>query len=101
MENREVLFEKIEAKERQWRAQLEQWQAKAAGMDYEPRIKLEAQLENLDSKLKKIEKRTGEFKNIISGVQNDIGEKIMYAWIEIFAEIDDVMINLKNKLDPQ
>lgn len=98
MENREILFNKIEAKEKEWRAQLQQWQSKTIGMDFEARIKIEAQLDNLDSKLKKIEARTGELKNIINGVQNDLGEKIMYAWIEIFTEIDDVMLNLKNKL---
>lgn len=99
MENREILFEKIEAKEKQWRAQLQQWQAKTANMDFESRIKVEVQLDNLDSKLKKIEKRTDELKGIINGIQNDLGEKIMYAWIEIFTEIDDVMLNLKNKLN--
>lgn len=98
MENREILFQKIEAKEKEWRTQLQQWQSKTAGLDFETRVKIQAQLDNLDTKLKKIETRTSELKNIINGIQNDLGEKIMYAWIEIFTEIDDVMLNLKNKL---
>lgn len=99
MENREILFQKIEAKEKEWRTQLQQWQSKTDGLDIDIRVKIQAQLDNLDTKLKKIETRTNELKNIIGGIQNDLGEKIMYAWIEIFTEIDDVMLNLKTRLN--
>lgn len=98
MENREIIFEKIHAKEREWRDQVQYLQSKIANFDLERRIKIERLIDLLNIKLKEIENRTGELKKISENLHQDMGEKLIYSWIELFTEIDNAMINLKNKL---
>ena len=98
MENREIIFEKIQAKEKEWQDQVQYLQSKIVNYDLERRAKIERLLDLLNIKLKEIEKRTGELKRISGNLQQDVGEKIIYAWIELFTEIDNSMMNLKNKL---
>lgn len=95
MENREVLFEKIEAKEKEWKAQVKYLQSKAVNFDSETRIKIERQINNLNIKLKEIEKHTNELKKISNDPQHDIGDRIVNSWIEVFTKIDDAMLKLK------
>lgn len=98
MENREIIFEKIYAKEREWRAQVQHLQSKVANFDLERRVKIERLIDLLNIKLKEIENRTGELKKISENLHQDMGEKLIYSWVELFTEIDNAMINLKNKL---
>lgn len=99
MENREIIFEKIQAKEKEWKAQVEYLQSKVVHFDLDRRVKIERLIDLLNIKLKEIENKTGELKKISNNLHQDLGEKIIYAWVELFTEIDNSMINLKNKLD--
>lgn len=98
MENREIIFEKIHAKEKEWKAQVEYLQSKIVNYDLERRLKIERLIDMLNLKLKEIENRTHELKKISSNLHQDVGEKLIYSWVELFTEIDNAMINLKNKL---
>jgi len=98
MENREIIFEKIQAKEKEWQSQVQYLQSKIVNYDLDRRIKIEKLIDLLSLKLKEIETRTGELKRISGNLQQDVGEKIIYTWIELFTEIDNSMINLSNKL---
>lgn len=98
MENHEIIFEKIHAKEKEWKAQVEYLQSKVANYDLERRLKIEQLIDMLNIKLKEIENRTSELKKISENMHQDMGEKLIYSWVELFTEIDNAMINLKNKL---
>lgn len=98
MENREIIFEKIHAKEREWKTQVEHLQSKVAHFDLERRLKIERLIDLLNIKLKEIESRTKELKNISTNLNQDVSEKLIYSWVELFTEIDNAMKNLKNKL---
>lgn len=98
MENRDIIFEKIHAKEKEWKAQVEYLQSKIVNYDLDRRIKIENLIDMLNLKLKEIENRTHELKQISSNLHQDVGEKLIYSWVELFTEIDNAMINLKNKL---
>lgn len=95
MDNYDALFEKIEAKEKEWEEQVKYLRLKFAGLDSETHIKIEKQLNNLHMKLKEIEKRTREIKKISSKVHNDVGDKIIHSWIELLTRIDSAMLKLK------
>lgn len=98
MENREIIFQKILAKEKEWKAQVQYLQAKVANFDLERRLKIERLIDLLNIKLKEIENHTGELRKISENLHQDMGEKLIYSWVELFTEIDNAMINLKNKL---
>jgi hypothetical protein len=95
MNNHEHLFEKIEAKEKEWDAQVKHLRSKAVSFDSETRIKIEQQLDNLNVKLEAIKKRTSELKKTSSEAQQDLGDKIVHSWIELFTKIDKAMLKLK------
>lgn len=95
MDNHEIIFEKIEAKEREWDAQIEYLRLKASGFDTETRLKIETQIDILNSKLKDLEKRTTELKKTSSQIQNDMGDQIVHSWVELFTKIDNAMLRLK------
>ena len=97
MENREILFEKMDAKQKEWNAQVKYLQSRATGLDTETRIIFDNQITNLNLKLKQIEKRTNELKKTSSQVQPEIGDMIVNSWIEVFTKIDDAMLKLKQK----
>lgn len=97
MENREILFKKIEAKEKEWQEQVKYLQLKAAELDSNKREKIEQQITKLDLKLKEIAIKTGELKKLTNNVHQDLGDRIVYAWIELFTEIDNAMLKLKNQ----
>lgn len=99
MENREIIFKKILAKEQEWKAQVQYLQSKIVTYDLDRRIKIERLIDLLNIKLKEIEKRTSELKRISDNLQQDLGEKVIYTWVELFTEIDNAMMNLKKKLD--
>lgn len=98
MENHDIIFEKIHNKEKEWKAQVEYLQSKIINYDLDRRIKIENLIDMLNLKLKEIENRTQELKQISSNLHQDVGEKLIYSWVELFTEIDNAMINLKNKL---
>jgi S-adenosylmethionine synthetase len=98
MENREIIFEKIHAKEKEWKAQVEYLQSKIINYDLDRRVKIERLIDLLNIKLNEIENRTSELKKISGNLHQDLGEKLIYSWVELFTEIDNSMINLKNKL---
>lgn len=95
MENREFLFEKMEEKQKEWNAQIQYLQAKAAGFDFETRERIENQINILNAKLKEIEAKTNKMKQTSNEAQPEIGDKIIYSWIELFAKIDNAMLRLK------
>lgn len=96
MENHDILFEKIEAKEREWEEQVKYLRAKSENFDIETRTKFDQQINNLNTKLKEIEKRTSELKKLSKDIQPDLREKIIHIWIESFTKIDSAMIKLRN-----
>ena len=96
MENREILFKKIEAKEKEWESQVKQLQSKVATFDSEARLKIEIQINILNIKLKEIEKRTNELKKTSSEIRPDLGDKIIHSWIESLTLIDNAISKLKN-----
>lgn len=98
MDNREIIFEKIHAKEKEWKAQVQYLQSRVVNYDLERRLKIENLIDLLKIKLQEIETRTHELKNLSINLQQDAGEKLIYSWVELFTEIDNAMINLKNKL---
>lgn len=95
MENREILFEKIEAKEKEWEEQVKRFQSKTAHFDVETRMKFDIQINNLNAKLKEIEQKTNELKKTSSEVAPDIGDKIIHSWIESLTTIDNAISTLK------
>lgn len=95
MDNREILFEKIEAKEKEWNDQIKHLKSKAATFDSETRIRMEEQIDSLSKKLKAIEKRTTEIKKTSTEVSEDLGDKIVHSWLELFTKIDNAMLKLK------
>lgn len=96
--DRESIFEKIEAKEKEWKAQVKDLKLKTAFFDYETRTKIEKLADLLNSKLNEIEKRTKQIKMLSNEVQCDLGDKIIYSWVELFTEIDNAMLKLKKRL---
>lgn len=98
MENYEIIFEKIQAKEKEWKSQVEELQSKISHFDMDRRIKIERLIDMLNLKLNEIETRTKELKLISENLNQDISDKLIYSWVELFTEIDNSMINLKNKL---
>ncbi len=95
MENREVLFKKIEEKEKEWAEQVQTLQANIAKIPYENRREIEEQINRLSMKLKELEKRSVELKKITSEVPHEMGEKIVHYWIELFVKVDGLMSKLK------
>lgn len=98
MDNRDLIFQKILAKEKEWKAQVQYLQSKVANFDLERRLKIERLIDLLNIKLKEIENHTSELRKISENLHQDAGEKLIYSWVELFTEIDNAMINLKNKL---
>lgn len=98
MMDRESIFEKIEAKEKEWKAQVKDLKLKTAYFDCATRIKIEKLADLLNTKLSEIEKRTKQIKKLSNDVQCDLGDKIIYSWVELFTEIDNAMLKLKKKL---
>lgn len=98
MKNRKIIFEKIQAKEQEWKAQVQYLQKQIVNYDSDKREKIEKLIQLLNTKLNEIEKRTSELKKISENLSQDFGEKILYSWVDLFTEIDNAMINLKKKL---
>lgn len=94
MDNRDELFEKIEAKEKEWEQQIKLLQAKVTNLKPEVRSKIEEQLGYLDNKLKEIEARTVSLKKMSNQVEKEVGDKIILSWAELFTKIDDAMLKL-------
>ena len=95
MENRDILFEKIDAKQQEWDEQVKYLRSRASGFDSEIRVRIEEQIDILSQKLKEIEKRTVELKKVSEATQQDIGENVIHSWIEVFTKIDNEMLRLK------
>jgi len=95
MEHREILFEKIDAKQKEWQEQVKHMKLKAAEYDSQTREKIEKQISALSKKLKEIEKQTNELKRTSNQVQGELGDKIVHSWIEVFTKIDDAISRLK------
>lgn len=96
MENREILFKKIEDKEKEWEAQVKHLQSKADIFDPISRIEFEARINNLNLKLKEIEKRTNELKMASQEVEQSVGDMIIHSWVESLTKIDDAIFKLIN-----
>lgn len=96
MENRDELFEKIQTKEKEWEKQIEFLQKRAQNFDSEVREKVEGRIEILRTKLGEIKERTCRLKNASDKVEDDVAQKIIYSWVEMFTKIDNAMIKLKD-----
>ena len=95
MESREILFEKIEAKKKEWDTQLKDLKSKAQDYDTKTRIKVEEQIDNLNTKLRDVETRICELRNSSYEVQQDLGDKVVHTWLELFKKVDDAILKLK------
>ncbi len=95
MDNRDILFEKIQAKENEWKEQVEILRTRVKSMDSEMRPKVEERIDYLDNKLKEIKARTIQLKKISINSDPEIGNKIAYSWVELFTKIDNAMLKLK------
>lgn len=94
MDNREILFNKIHAKENAWEEQLNYLQSRATRFDSETRLKIEDQLNRLHIKLQQIKQRTMELKHTSNDMDPDTADKIVHSWVELFTKIDNAMIKL-------
>lgn len=94
-DNHKVLFEKIEAKQKDWENQIQNLREKASHFDYETRTNFENQITNLNLKLKDLENRTLQVKNLSKNIEKELSEKLIYSWIELFTKIDNAMSKLK------
>ena len=97
MESREILFEKILTKKREWESQLKNLETKVAGFDSDAREKIQEQIDYLNTKFKEVETKTKELRNTSAEIQQDLGDKVVRSWIELLAKLDKAMLNLKNK----
>jgi len=95
MESREILFEKIESKKKEWDAQHKNLKSQVQGYDSKSRIKIEEQIDNLNTKLREVEARVNELRNSSHEVQLDIGDKVVHSWLELFKKIDEAILKLK------
>lgn len=94
MENNKELFDQIEAKEKEWQKQVKYLQSKITGFDPDVRDRLQNQIDILSIKLKEIELHTNQLKKINDETKNGLSEKLVHNWIELFTEIDNVMLKL-------
>lgn len=94
MENHKDLFNQIEEKEKEWQRQVQYLKSKITGFDPDVRDRLQNQIDILSIKLKEIELHTNQLKRINDETKNGLSEKLVHTWIELFTEIDNVMLKL-------
>lgn len=95
MESREILFEKIQTKKKEWDTQLKHLESKIAGFDFDTRVRVQEQINYLNTKFKEIEKKTSELRTARGEIQEDLGDKVIRSWMELLKKIDDAMSKLK------
>lgn len=95
MESREILFEKIQTKKKEWDTQLKHLESKIAGFDFDTRVRVQEQINYLNTKFKEIEKKTSELRTTKGEIQEDLGDKVIRSWMELLKKIDDAMSKLK------
>lgn len=95
MESREILFEKIQNRKKEWESQLKYLESKVAGFDYDSRLKVQEQINDLNKKFKEMEKRTNELRTTGLELQRDLGDNVVRSWMELLAQIDNAMSKLK------
>lgn len=95
MESREILFEKIHTKKKEWESQLKNLESKVSGLNSEKRKKVREQIDYLNSKFKEVEKRTNELRNASADIQQDLGDTMVRSWLDLLAKIDKAMSKLK------
>jgi hypothetical protein len=95
MESREILFEKIQTKKKEWESQLKHLESKVAGFDFDTRVRVQEQISYLNRKFKEIEKKTNELRTASEEVQQDLGDKVVRSWLELLKKVDDAMSKLK------
>lgn len=94
MESREILYEKIQNKRKEWELQLQNLETKVAGFDFDTRVRVQEQINYLNSKIKEIENKTNELKTSSGEVQHDIGDMAVRYWMDLLKKIDDAMAKL-------
>lgn len=94
MDNRDILFEKIKAKENAWEDQLRYLREKSTRFDTDTRMRIEDQLNRLHMKLQQIKQRTNELKRSSNDMDSATADKIVHSWVELFTKIDNAMIKL-------
>lgn len=95
MESREILYEKIQNKKKEWELQLKYLESRVAGFDFDTRVRIEEQIKYLNNKFKEIEKKTSELRLAGGELQQDIGDKVVRSWMDLLKKVDDAMSKLK------
>ena len=95
MESREILFEKIHTKKKEWESQLKHLESKVAGFDFDTRVRIQEQIKYLNKKFMEIEKKTKELRNASIEAQEDLGDKVIRSWMELLKKVDEAMAKLK------
>jgi len=95
MESREILYEKIQNKKKEWESQLKHLESKVAGFDFDTRVRVQEQINYLNSKFKEIEKKTNELKLEGGEIQQDIGDRVVSSWMDLLKKVDEGMSKLK------
>jgi hypothetical protein len=95
MESREILYEKIQNKKKEWESQLKHLESKVAGFDFDTRVRIQEQIKYLNGKFREIEKKTNEMRLESGEIQQDIGDKVVRSWMELLKKVDEAMSKLK------
>ena len=95
MESREILYEKIQNKKKEWELQLKHLEAKVAGFDFDTRVRVQEQINYLNNKFQEIEKKTNELRLANSEIQQDIGDRVVRSWMDLLKKVDEAMSKLK------
>lgn len=95
MESREILFEKIHTKKKEWESQLKLLESKVAVFDFDTRVRVQEQINYLNTKFRELEKKTNELRTARGEIQEDLGDKVIRSWMELLKKIDDAMLKLK------
>lgn len=95
MESREILYEKIQNKKKEWESQLKHLESKVVGFDFDTRVRIQEQIEYLNNKFKEIENKTNELRLEGGEIQQDLGDRVVRSWMELLKKVDDAMAKLK------
>lgn len=95
MNNKEIILKKMVAQEREWTMQMLNLQIIASKCDGANRIKFQQCIENLDSKLKHVQRQISELKVANEQLWETYGDKIAEIWEELVHNVDYVISNYK------
>jgi len=98
MQNREIVLNKIDAQEIEWRLQIRCLKSLLDDSEVEKRMKLEKYVKYLESKLKHISLQTNELRIANEKLWESQGEIITETWDELVHNVDYVISSYKKIL---